>query len=138
MARTWIAIAALLASCAVALAEEPPKNPPLTPSPVKRTIISKTEVPNSNYEMTTAIVEVAPGFKAPRHIHPGLVTAYVIDGACWFAPDGQPEKVFHAGETVELPERAVHVEGAAGADAPCKMYVVYVLDKGAPLAVLVK
>ena len=62
----------------------------------------------------------------------------MIDGACWFAPDGQPEKVFHAGETVELPERAVHAEGAAGADAPCKMYVVYVLDKGAPLAVLVK
>ena len=44
--------------------------PPLTLSPVKRTIISKTEVPNSNYEMTTAIVEVAPGFKAPRHIIP--------------------------------------------------------------------
>jgi quercetin dioxygenase-like cupin family protein len=138
MARTSIAVAALLASCALALAEEPPKNPPLTPSPVKRTIISKTDVPNSNSEMTTAIVEVAPGFKAPRHIHPGLVTAYVIDGACWFAPDGQPEKVLHAGETIELPERAIHAEGAATADAPCKMYAVYVLDKGAPLAVPVK
>ena len=124
MARTCIVIAAVLASCGIALAEEPPKNPPLTPSPVKRTIISKTEVPNSNSEMTTAIVEVAPGFKAPRHLHPGLVTAYVIDGACWFAPDGQPEKIYHAGETIELPERAIHSEGAASADAPCKMYVV--------------
>ena len=138
MVRTCIAVTALLVSCALALAEELPKNPPLTPSPVKRTIISKTEVPNSNSEMTTAIVEVAPGFKAPRHIHPGLVTAYVIDGACWFAPDGQPEKVYHAGETIELPERAIHAEGAATADAPCKMYAVYVLDKGAPLAVPVK
>ena len=78
MARTWIAIAALLASCAVALAEEPPKNPPLTPSPVKRTIISKTEVPNSNYEMTTAIVEVAPGFKAPAP-HPSRSGHRVCD-----------------------------------------------------------
>jgi len=78
-------LAATLALGGAALAQDaktPPANPPLTPSPVKRNVISKTEVPNTNLEMTTAIVEVAPGFRAPRHIHPGLVTAYVIDGAC--------------------------------------------------------
>jgi quercetin dioxygenase-like cupin family protein len=134
MLRTAIIFAAMLALGGAALAEDVPKNPPLTPSPVKRNIISKVELPNANYEMTTAIVEVAPGFKAPRHLHPGLVTAYVIEGACWFAPDGQPEKIYQPGETIELGDHAVHAEGAT-ADKPCKMYVAYVLEKGAPLAV---
>ena len=137
-------LAATLASFALggaAFAQDsktPPQNPPLTPSPVKRNVISKTEVPNTNVEMTTAIVEVAPGFRAPRHIHPGLVTAYVIEGACWFAPDGQPEKTYEAGQTVELPDRAIHAEGAATSDKPCKMYAVYVLEKGQPLVVPIK
>ena len=141
MFRKAIILAAALIVGGAALAQDPkttPPNPPLTPSPVKRNIISKTELPNSNYEMTTAVVEVAPGFKAPRHIHPGLVTAYVIEGACWFAPDGQAEKVYEAGQTIELPDHAIHAEGAATADKPCKMYAVYVLEKGSPLAVPVK
>jgi quercetin dioxygenase-like cupin family protein len=136
--RSIVLAIAALAICGAALAQSPPQNPPLTPSPVKRNIISKTELPNSNYEVTTAVVEVAPGFKAPRHIHPGTVTAYVIDGACWFAPDGQPEKTYMAGEAFTLPDHAIHAEGAATADKPCKMYVVYVLEKGQPLAIPVK
>ena len=49
------------------------QNPPVAPSPVKRTIISKMEVPGSNYEVITALLEIAPGFKAGRHFHPGVV-----------------------------------------------------------------
>jgi len=139
--RTIILAVAAFAIGSAALAQSPqiaPQNSPLKPSPVKRSIISKTELPNSNYEVTTAVVEVAPGFKAPRHIHPGTVTAYVIDGACWFAPDGQPEKTYSAGEAFTLPDHAIHAEGAATADKPCKMYAVYVLEKGQPLVIPVK
>ncbi len=138
MLRTILVLAAALAIGGTALAESPPPNPPLTPSPVKRNIISKAELPNSNYQVTTAVVEVAPGFKAPRHIHPGTVTAYVIEGACWFAVDGQPEKTYTAGEAGSLPDHAIHAEGAATADKSCKMYAVYVLEKGQPLVIPVK
>src|SRR5471030_1694721 len=37
---------------------------PVSPSPIKRTIIGKIEVPGANYEVITAMVEIAPGFKA--------------------------------------------------------------------------
>jgi quercetin dioxygenase-like cupin family protein len=138
MLRTSIIVAvAGLAIGGLALAQTP-QNPPLTPSPVKRNVISQAELPNSNYTVTTAVVDIAPGFKAPRHIHPGVVTAYVIDGACWFAPDGGPEKIYTAGEAIELPDHAIHAEGAATSDKPCKMYVVYVLEKGQPLVIPVK
>ena len=130
--------AAALTLCGAALAQSPPPNPPLTLSPIKRSIISKSELPNSNYEVTTAVVEVAPGFKAPRQLHPGTVAAYVIADACWFAMDGQPEKIYSAGEALEVADHAVHAEGAATADQPCKMYAVYVLEKGQPLVVPIK
>ncbi len=131
-----LAIAALAIGSA-ALAQNPPQNPPLTPSPIKRTIIGKIDVPGSNYEVVSALVEIAPGFKAPRHIHPGIVDAQIIDGEFWLALDGQPEKTFTAGQSLEVPDRAIHAEGAVG-DKPCKFFAVYVLEKGQPLVIPVK
>ena len=74
----------------IALAQTQPS--PVQPSPVKRTIVGKADVPNSNYEAITAIVEIAPGFKAGRHLHPGVVYAQVLGGEFWLAIDDQPKK----------------------------------------------
>ena len=68
---------------------------PVQPSPVKRTILQRTDVPGTNLEMIYATVEIAPGFKAGRHFHPGVVMAQVTEGEFWFAPDGQPEKIYN-------------------------------------------
>ncbi len=113
------------------------QNPPVSPSPVKRTVISKIEVPNSNYEVVTAILEVAPGFKAGRHMHPGIASGYITEGQFWLAIDGQPERVLNAGEGAPIPEGAVHNEGAVG-DKPLKAIVTYVVEKGKPLVIPVK
>ena len=74
----------------VALAQT--QSSPVQPPPVKRTIVGKADVPNSNYETITAIVEIAPGFKAGRHLHPGVVFGQVLEGEFWLAIDDQPEK----------------------------------------------
>ncbi len=105
---------------------------PVQPSPVKRVILQKADVPGTNLEMIHATVEIAPGFKAGRHFHPGVVMAQVVDGEFWFHADGQPEKVFKAGEALTVPDRAVHNEGATAKGV--KLYAVYVLEKGKPLA----
>jgi quercetin dioxygenase-like cupin family protein len=104
---------------------------PVQPSPVKRTILQRADVPGTNLEMIYANVEIAPGFKAGRHTHPGVVMAQVTEGEFWFAPDGQPEKVFKAGEAFTVPDRAIHNEGAT--DKGVKFTVVYVVEKGQPL-----
>jgi quercetin dioxygenase-like cupin family protein len=106
---------------------------PVAPSPVKRTIVQKADVPGTNLEVIYATVEIAPGFKAGRHSHPGVVMAQVIEGEFWLHLDGQPEKVYRAGEALTLPDRAVHNEGAQG-QGPAKLSAVYVLEKGKPLA----
>jgi quercetin dioxygenase-like cupin family protein len=105
---------------------------PVQPSPVKRTILQKTDVPGTNLEMIYANVEIAPGFKAGRHFHPGVVMAQVVEGEFWLHVDGQPEKVLRAGESLTLPDRAIHNEGAT--DKAAKLTAVYVLEKGQPLA----
>jgi quercetin dioxygenase-like cupin family protein len=104
---------------------------PLQPSPVKRTILQKADVPGTNLEVIYATVEIAPGFKAGRHSHPGVVMAQVVDGEFWFAPDGQSDKVLKVGETLTIPDRAIHNEGAT--DKGVKINVVYVVEKGKPL-----
>lgn len=105
---------------------------PVQPSPVKRTILQRADVPGTNLEMIYATVEIAPGFKAGRHFHPGVVMAQVVEGEFWLAPDGQPEKVFKAGEALTVPDRAIHNEGAT--DKGVKLSAVYVVEKGKPLA----
>ena len=105
---------------------------PVQPSPVQRTILQKTDVPGTNLEMIYANVEIAPGFKAGRHFHPGVVMAQVVEGEFWLHVDGQPEKVLRAGESLTLPARAIHNAGAT--DKTAKLTAVYVLEKGQPLA----
>jgi quercetin dioxygenase-like cupin family protein len=102
------------------------------PSPVKRTILQKADVPGTNLELIYATVEIAAGFKAGRHSHPGVVMFQVVEGDFWLAPDGQPEKVYHAGESSTIPARAAHNEGAG--EKPVKISVVYAVEKGQPLA----
>ena len=126
-----VVLAFALAGAAIA------QNPPVSPSPVKRTIISKIQVPGSNYEVITAMLEIAPGFKAGRHFHPGIVNGYVTEGEFWLAQDGQPEKTVTAGQSALIPDKAVHNEGAAGSTT-MKAIVTYVVEKGQPLVQPVK
>ncbi|MBX9843800.1 MAG: cupin domain-containing protein [Xanthobacteraceae bacterium] len=130
MSRHSLALAAALAlGLALPLAAQ---QAPIQPSPVKRTILQRTDLPGTNLEMIYATVEIAPGFKAGRHFHPGVVMAQVTEGEFWFAPDGQPDKVYKAGESLTVPDRAIHNEGAT--DKGVKLSAVYVLEKGKPLA----
>ena len=105
--------------------------PAQTP-PIKRTILQKTDVPGTNLELIYATVEIAAGFKAGRHSHPGVVMAQVVEGEFWIHFDGQPEKILRAGESLTVPDRAIHNEGAL--DKATKLSAVYVLEKGKPLA----
>ena len=121
-----------LASLALTLpASAQPVPSPVQPAPVKRTVLGKVEVPGANYDVITALVEIAPGFKAGRHTHPGTVQAQILDGEFWYAIDGQPEKVAKAGEFLEIRDAAIHNEGAVGS-GPMKLLAIYTVDPAEP------
>ena len=125
-----VAMFAAFALASTAIAQQ--MAAPVSPSPIKRTVIGKTEVPGGTHEVISAIVEIAPGFKAGRHFHPGVVQVQVLEGEFWLAPDGQPEKTYTAGQAFEVPMKAIHNEGSVGA-GPAKLIAVYVVEKGQPL-----
>jgi quercetin dioxygenase-like cupin family protein len=127
-------VATLLAALAIPAAAQ---QAPVQPAPVTRTPIGKIEVPGSNYEVITAMVTIQPGFKAGRHTHPGTVQAQILEGEFMIQLDGEPEKTFKAGQSLEVPNGAIHNEGAVGS-APAKLIAVYVVEKGKPLVSPVK
>lgn len=126
--RTFVLAAlAILASVGMLQAQ-------LTPPPggIKRTVLQKTDVPGSNFEVVVALVEVPAGIKVGRHTHPGSVGASVIEGSYTILVDGQPEKVYKTGEYMQIASGLVHDEWPG--DKPAKLMAVYVVEKGKPLA----
>ncbi len=133
--KSLLAVPLALALAGAAIAQQ--AGAPVQPAPVKRTPVGKIEVPGSNHEVITAVVELQPGFKAGRHRHPGSVMAQVLEGEFLLTIDGQPEKTFTAGQSLEVLNGAVHDEGAGGTK-PAKLIAVYVVEKGKPLVEPVK
>jgi len=130
MKRLLLAAALTLVITGATLAQQAAS--PVQPAPVKRTVLGKVEVPGANYDVITAMVEIAPGFKAGRHNHPGTVQAQVLEGEFWYAVDGQPEKTAKAGEWLEIRNAAIHNEGALGT-TPAKLIAIYTVERGKPL-----
>src|SRR5690606_1735011 len=66
----------LLSIAATPMAAEPPSQV----QGIKRTILQRTDVPGSNYEVVMVLVEVPANTKAGRHTHPGTVVGYLLEG----------------------------------------------------------
>lgn len=103
---------------------------------IKRTPLQKIDVPGTNYEIVFGMAEFAPNMKIGRHTHPGAVLAYMIDGELILSIDGQDERAYKMGESVQVPGGVIHDERSG--DKPAKVIAVYVVPKGAPLATPVK
>ncbi len=78
-----------------------------------------------------------PGFGTGRHTHPGEELAYVLEGELEVRIDGQPPRIYKAGESFFFPAGVVH-EGINSSNAKVKVLATYIVDKGQPLAQPVK
>ncbi len=101
---------------------------------VKR--IFAKQLPNvPGNSMTAFVVEYAPGGKGEAHHHAGSVFAYVLEGEIRSQiSDGQPTKVYKAGEFFYEPPGSDHlVSENASASKPAKLLAVFVADDKAVL-----
>jgi quercetin dioxygenase-like cupin family protein len=90
-------------------------------------------VPGSS--MTAFVVDYAPGGKSQSHHHSGSVFAYVLEGEIRSQiSDGQPAKVYKAGEFFYEPPGSSHlVSENASETKPAKLLAVFVADDKAVL-----
>ena len=104
---------------------------PTQPSPVKRTILQKADLPGTNLELIYATVEITAGFKAGRHSHPGVVMFQVVEGNSG-SPRTASRRRFFMRANVHDPRPRRSQRGRRG--RPVKISVVYAVEKGQPLA----
>ena len=98
----------------------------------KRVELQRSDLSVAGREAVVARADFDPDGIVGRHTHPGIESAYVMDGELVVKIDGQPDKAVKPGDSWQVPSGAVHdaISGAKGA----KVIVTYVVEKGKPLA----
>ena len=123
-----LAVAAMLAPAAHA--EPAPAN--VDQIPVVRPVFNQSSnVPGKSLEAVT--VSYPPGAKSGPHHHAksAFIMAYVISGAIRSQVEGEPERVYHAGETWSEAPGAHHtISENASATEPAQLLAVFLVDTG--------
>jgi quercetin dioxygenase-like cupin family protein len=90
--------------------------------------VFRSELPNApGMSMASAVVEYAPGGATEPHHHDGFIYAYVLEGSIRSQVEGEPVKVYAAGEHwLEQPGAHHVVCENASAEAPARLLVVSV------------
>ena len=84
-----------------------------------------------------ARVEFEPGGAIGRHTHPGEELSIVLEGALVLEVDGQPARTVKAGESFFVPAGVIHAGKNAGT-GKAVVFATYIVEKGKPVATLVK
>jgi quercetin dioxygenase-like cupin family protein len=128
------------ASCAlcgisefIATAASAQGTPPPATGGVTRNILSQTDGPTDGY--VTMLVEaiIEAGVTVGRHTHPGIESAYVLEGGFELPIQGQPTRMMKAGDALQIPPNTPHAGGKPGT-AKTRILITYVVEKGKPLA----
>ena len=100
---------------------------------VTRKILSQTDGPTPGY--TTILVEatIDAGVPVARHTHPGVESAYVLEGGFELPNQGQATRTIKAGDGFQIPPDTPHAGGKPG-NAKSVILITYVVEKGKPLA----
>src|SRR5215471_19896280 len=107
---------------------------PPAPTPgVTRKILSQTEGPTPGYVTLLVEAEIEPGVAVARHTHPGIESAYVLEGGFELPIEGQPTRTIKKGDGFHIPPETPHAGGKAG-DAKSVILITYVVEKGKSLA----
>ena len=107
--------------------------PPAASGGVTRKILSKTDGPAPGYETLLVEATIEAGVAVGRHTHPGVESAYVLEGGFELPVQGQPTRVIKAGDGFQIPPETPHAGGKAG-ESKSRILITYVVEKGKPLA----
>ncbi len=88
-----------------------------------------------NLKISVLEVSYAPAGASPVHSHPCPVIGYVVEGSIRTRVKGQPEKIYHVGETFYEAPNAIHEISENASDVtPAKFIAYFVCDRVTPLS----
>src|SRR5262245_63364301 len=88
--------------------------PPATTPGVTRKILSQTDGPMAGYVTLLVEAEIEAGVAVGRHTHPGVESAYVLEGGFELPIEGQPTRTLKAGDGLQIPTASHHAGGNHG------------------------
>jgi quercetin dioxygenase-like cupin family protein len=74
------------------------------------------------------VAQIPPNTCFDRHMHPGVESAYMLEGEVLLKIEGSPDKDVKAGSGTQIPPAAPHVGCTQAAGA--KVLTVHVVEKG--------
>ncbi len=117
----------------IATAASAQGTPPAATGGVTRKILSQTDGPTPGYVTMLVEATIEAGVPVGRHTHPGVESAYVLEGGFELPIQGQATRMLKAGDGFQIPPDTPHAGGKAG-DAKTRVLITYVVEKGKPLA----
>jgi quercetin dioxygenase-like cupin family protein len=128
------------ASCAlcgigefVATAASAQGAPPAATGGVTRKILSELDGPVPGYVTLLVEATIEAGTPVGRHTHPGIESAYVLEGGFELPIEGQSTRMLKPGDGFHVPAGTPHAGGKPGT-AKSRILITYVVEKGKPLA----
>lgn len=132
MARKLLLIALIAVVILAPAAHAEPTPQESGQKPVVRTVFDQpTNVPGKSLQTVT--VSYPPGGKSAAHHHAqsAFIMAYVISGAIRSQLEGEPARVYHAGETWSESPGAHHtISENASTTEPAELLAVFLVDTG--------
>ena len=123
-----LAVAALATGVGVLNAQQPG---------FKRIEVQDRDLSIPGRHAVQARAEFEPGGAIGRHTHPGEELSIVLEGELVLEVDGQPARTVKAGESFFIPAGVVHA-GKNPGKGKAVVFATYIVEKGKPVATLVK
>lgn len=124
-----------LAVLALALGTLPAMAQQLDANGIGRTELVRHDF-DAGHEAIQVRVDFGPGVAFPRHSHPGVEIAHVLQGTIEYVLDGR-KVLLKTGETVYIPAGVVHSARNVG-DGGAAELATYIVEKNKPVVVLAK
>jgi quercetin dioxygenase-like cupin family protein len=98
-----------------------------------RETFSTSDGPTAGYETLLIEAIIEAGVPVGKHTHPGIESAYVLEGGFELPIQGQETRMLKPGDGFQIPANTPHAGGKAPA-ARTRLIITYLVEKGKPLA----
>lgn len=99
---------------------------------ITRKVLLQHDLAIPPHEVTMIAQEIPVGGREGKHTHPGMLVAYIQEGALTVEYEGQPAVTYKAGDTFYIAPGTIH-EGINRGGTPMKALGTFISEKGAPL-----
>jgi len=103
----------------------------------KRVELQRHDIGTPGREVVQVRAEFDTGASIGKHTHPGEEFGYLLEGTLELEIAGKPNATLKAGDAFFVPPETVHAARNVG-KGPAKVLATYVVEKGKPLATLLK